>query len=106
MSEYIKTNSLYQQLEATMETEMCRYGLHVLVRDLMRAVREERDATQKELAALREDSDIKAFYIKQLEKAKGMNTAPVLEKIERDLIRMLNSATDALADVTALRTSR
>ena len=106
MAHYINTNAAYQNLEALIEKNV---GMHDSVIRFMKAVGEERDATQKEIASLRHESEIKAYYIQQLEKVKCVHHTPteeVLEKIERDLLRLLNSATDALADVTKLRTSR
>ena len=100
MSQYTNTNTAYQQLEATMDREAV---LHERVLTLMKTVREEREAAQKEIASLRQECSIKAYYIGQLERARGVN--PTLEKIERDLMRMLNATTDALADVAALRSN-
>jgi hypothetical protein len=103
MSHYTNTNRAYQWLEENMDHSR---GTIKLVQDLMEAVKEERDATQKEIASLRHESSIKAHYIQELEKTKGVNQSIALEKIERDLIRLINSATDALADVTKLRSSQ
>jgi len=101
----IKTNAAYKELDEVMEK---KEGLHRLVLNLMKAVREEREATQKEIEQLRKESSVKAFYIQQLEKVRHMNHghSDTLEKIENDLIRMLISTSDTLARVTQLRTTQ
>ena len=100
----LKTNQVYEEINKFMEDEP--RSLHALVMKLMKAVREERVATQKEFELLRQECSIKAFYIQQLEKAKSVNTDPALEKIENDLIKLVNTTSDTLARVTKLRTNQ
>ena len=104
----LKTNKVYEEINEFMEDEP--RSLHALVLKLMNAVREERISTQKEFELLRQECDIKAFYIQQLEKANvekaKVTTSPALEKIENDLLRLLNTASDTLARVTHLRTTQ
>jgi hypothetical protein len=99
----VKTNKAYEELEGLMENES---GLRRLVIKLMKAVCEERTATQMEIEQLRQESSIKAFYIQQLEKAKGNGHSCQLEKVENELIRLVNSTSDTLARVTQLRLSQ
>jgi hypothetical protein len=99
----VKTNKVYEELEGVMETQS---DLRRLVMKLMKAVCEERTATQKEIEHLRQESSIKAFYIQQLEKGKVHGHSREIEKVENELIRLLNNTSDTLARVTQLRLSQ
>jgi hypothetical protein len=100
---YVKTNQVWQKIELILKTENGSYGLHTTVRTLLEAVKDEREKTAQEIATLTHECMIKGFYIKQLEKLKGVNNNPNLERVERDLINILNHTTDTLARVTEMR---
>jgi ribosome-binding protein aMBF1 (putative translation factor) len=105
---YIKTNNVWQKIETILDRESGNYGLHSAVRDLLNAVKEEREKTSQDIAALRHECMIKGFYIKQLEKVKGLDNeshAHKLERLENDLMNVLNHTSDILARVNELRKS-
>lgn len=103
---YNKTNAVFQRLEAAIETEAGRYGLHDVIEDLMKAIIEEREIAHMEMQSLRHESAIKAFYITELEKSKSLGPAskgPTLSKLEKDLYRVLDSVTDSIHRIKSMQ---
>ena len=98
---YLKTNQVWQKIETLMDNESP--GLHASVKELLNAVKDEREKTSQEIASLKHECMIKAFYIKQLEKLKGVNNSQSVERVEHDIISIMNLMTDTLARVTELR---
>jgi len=98
---YLRTNEVWQKIEALMDKKSP--GLHASVKELLNAIKNEREKTSQEIASLRQESMIKAFYIKQLEKLKGVNNSQGVERVEQDLINTINHMTDILARVTDMR---
>jgi len=98
---YLKTNHVWQKIETLMDKESP--GLHASVKELLNAVKDEREKTSQEIASLKQECMIKAFYIKQLEKLKSVNNSQGVERVENDLINIMNLMTDTLARVTDLR---
>lgn len=113
---YDATNLLLHQLSLTIDRETSRQQIHELVTNICRAINEERQvlqsellSTRNELSNLQTEIGIKGYYIKELEKVKGLHSKPrgqELEKIERELIRIMTATTDTLDSVISLRTNQ
>jgi ribosome-binding protein aMBF1 (putative translation factor) len=105
---YDATNVLMHQLSLTIDRETNRQAIHELVTNICRAINEERQVLQAELSNLKTEIGIKGYYIKELEKVKGLPSKPrgqQLEKREHELIRIMTITTDTLDSVISLRST-
>lgn len=106
---YKNTNALLYQLSLSLERETNRHMLREVIENLSKSIIEEREATQRQLNSLQNEINIKAYYIKELEKLKGLSTKPSggeIEKIERQLIHIITATTDALDSLVSVRVSQ
>lgn len=103
---YDNTNNALRQLEHAIFKETDPVILNAMTK-LFNAIKEERESIHTEMANLRQECNIKSFYINELEKSKTITSrskdAALIKGIEGDLIDLVNSASNVLSRVSHLR---
>jgi hypothetical protein len=104
---YDNTNNALRQLEQAIFNDTDSVILNTMIEKLFKAINQERESTHTEIENLRQECNIKSFYINELEKSKTTTSRSkdtlIINGIEGDLIDLVNRSSNVLSRVSHLR---